>query len=112
MEFIVLKAIYNGGCAKKASYYIRYRLNKGRLNMKIRKTIVAGKEVKVYIYENKKEESFVVSYPAEEWSFAFTYDDAGPVFVEKMADSLFRSGLEKESSDEMAQRIYQWTREM
>ncbi|WP_203362132.1 YueH family protein [Bacillus sp. REN10] len=80
--------------------------------MKIRKTLLHEKEIKVYIYENKKEETFVVAVPTQEWSISFTYEENGEHFVNKLFSSLMNTGLDQESAEGLAHRIYQWTCEM
>ncbi|MGM7636030.1 YueH family protein [Bacillus sp. Hm123] len=80
--------------------------------MKIRKTLLHDKEIKVYIYENKKEESFVVAVPAQQWSISFTYEESGESLVNEMSTSLIKTGLEEEPAVGLAHRIYQWTCEM
>ncbi|WP_100330715.1 YueH family protein [Bacillus xiapuensis] len=80
--------------------------------MKIRKTILNDEETKVYIYENKKEEIFVVAVPVQQWSCSFTYEDGGERFIEQLSSSLKRTGLEESAAETLARRINQWTREM
>ncbi|MFK2824811.1 YueH family protein [Bacillus sp. B190/17] len=80
--------------------------------MKIRKTYLNEEEVKVFIYENKKEETVVVAVPSAEWSISFTYEEAGEALIERLADSLAGTNLDAQSASEMSQRIYQWTHEM
>ncbi|KKB39150.1 YueH family protein [Bacillus thermotolerans] len=80
--------------------------------MKIRKTFIQSEEVKVFIYENKKEESFVVAVPFAEWSAFFTYEEAGEELLERLHLSLSRTKLDEETAKALAHRIYQWTREM
>ncbi|WP_338753775.1 YueH family protein [Bacillus sp. FJAT-52991] len=80
--------------------------------MKIRKTLLHDKEIKVYVYENKKEETFVVAVPTQEWSFSFTYENSGEGFVNQLSSSLMNTGLEEQPAEELARRIYQWTCEM
>ncbi|MEK4221107.1 YueH family protein [Bacillus sp. FSL W8-0116] len=79
--------------------------------MKIRKTEINGNETNIFIYENKKEDYFVVSIPEIEWSIFFTYEEEREPLLRKMSDSLSKA-LSKNESDEVAKRIYQWTREM
>lgn len=79
--------------------------------MKIRKTVLHDREVNVYVYENKKEAYFVTAIPDIEWSKAFTYEDAGEAFLQNLANSLAHC-VEREEAEELAQRVYQWTREM
>ncbi|EHL74910.1 YueH family protein [Bacillus smithii] len=79
--------------------------------MKIRKTEINGNETNIFIYENKKEDYFVVSIPEIEWSIFFTYEEEKEPLLRKMSDSLSKA-LSKNESDEVAKRIYQWTREM
>lgn len=78
--------------------------------MKIRKSFAGGEERKVFIYENKKEESFMVAIPDIGWSIGFTYET--DKLQEKLADSLETSGMTVEETSEIASRIYHWTREM
>jgi len=80
--------------------------------MKIRKTLLHEEEIKVYIYENKKEETFVVAVPAQQWSISFTYEEAGESFINQLTSTLANTGLTAEAAEELALRIYQWTREM
>jgi hypothetical protein len=79
--------------------------------MKIRKTEINGNEANIFIYENKKEDYFVVSIPEIEWSIFFTYEEEKELLLRKMNNSLSKSLSEKEA-EEVAKRIYQWTREM
>ncbi|AKP46624.1 MULTISPECIES: YueH family protein [Bacillus] len=79
--------------------------------MKIRKTEINGNETNIFIYENKKEDYFVVSIPEIEWSIFFTYEEEKEPLLRKMSDSLSKA-LSENESDEVAKRIYQWTREM
>lgn len=80
--------------------------------MKIRKSYSNGEEVKVFIYENKKEEAFVIAVPSIEWSNFFTYEETGEKLTERLTDSLNRNGLDEQTACELARRIYQWTCEM
>ncbi|MBE3568848.1 MAG: YueH family protein [Bacillales bacterium] len=79
--------------------------------MKIRKTEINGNKANIFIYENKKEDYFVVSIPEIEWSIFFTYEEEKEPLLKKMNDSLSKA-LSENESDEVAKRIYQWTREM
>ncbi|MGD7022582.1 hypothetical protein FZC79_02750 [Rossellomorea vietnamensis] len=78
--------------------------------MKIRKSLAGGRERKVFIYENKKEEYFMVAIPDIGWSIDFTYET--DKLQEKLADSLETSGMTVEETSEIASGIYHWTREM
>ncbi|RLQ97127.1 YueH family protein [Falsibacillus albus] len=77
--------------------------------MKIRKTFMNGHETKVYIYENKKEESFMVAVPQLEWSTTFSYEEEKTALLERMESSL---STKIEESEVLSNRIFQWTREM
>ncbi|MDQ0214860.1 hypothetical protein J2S13_001257 [Oikeobacillus pervagus] len=79
--------------------------------MKIRKTVIEEQEVHVYIYENKKEEYILVALPEKEWSFSFSYEEAGEELNQKLKHSLTRVVSDQEAYA-MALRIAQWTREM
>jgi hypothetical protein len=78
--------------------------------LKIRNSLAGGKERKVFIYENKKEEYFMVAIPAAGWSVDFTYEAEN--LKEMLEKSLFSAVGDKEEAEEMASRIYNWTREM
>jgi YueH-like protein len=78
--------------------------------MKIRKTIVNQKETNVFVYENRKEEYTVVAIPDLEWSCLISYSETREEIVERLKESLAK-GLH-ENVEELAERIYAWTREM
>lgn len=80
--------------------------------MKIRKSYSNGEETKIFIYENKKEETFVIAVPSIEWSSSFTYEESGERLVERLTVSLNRTSLDEQAASEMARRIHQWTCEM
>lgn len=77
--------------------------------MKIRKNIFEGKEQKVFIYENKKEELILVAIPDINWSIAFTYFEDE---VEEKIQQSLEGKVNDEEEQALARRIYQWTREM
>ncbi|MBO8177824.1 MAG: YueH family protein [Bacillus sp. (in: Bacteria)] len=79
--------------------------------MKIRKIFMDNKEEKVFIYENKKEEYFMVAFPSAEWSIQFTYDEFGESLINKLIKSL-TNRLNEEQAEALALRIDQWTKEM
>jgi hypothetical protein len=79
--------------------------------MKIRKTTINEQLTNIFIYENKKEELFVVAIPIIEWSTTFTYDDAGDTLVEALTSSLAKR-VGTEEAGALAMRVYQWTREI
>ncbi|WP_240628641.1 YueH family protein [Bacillus salacetis] len=78
--------------------------------MKIRKSLAGGKERKVFIYENKKEEYFMVAVPDVGWSADFTYETEN--LKEILEKSLYPAAGTMEEAGELAQRIFNWTREM
>ncbi|WP_409253478.1 YueH family protein [Bacillus sp. SCS-153A] len=78
--------------------------------MKIRKSLAGGKERKVFIYENKKEEYFMVAIPSIEWSVDFTYEAED--LREILTNSITTAVGNKEEAAELAARVYNWTREM
>ncbi|TDL35247.1 hypothetical protein E2R51_05875 [Jeotgalibacillus sp. S-D1] len=79
--------------------------------MKIRKIISSGKERKIFIHENKKEEMILVAIPSLHWSIEFSYDELGEKMVQTITSSL--SGqTDSSTAAELANRISQWTREM
>ncbi|MCP3742410.1 YueH family protein [Rossellomorea sp. BNER] len=77
--------------------------------MKIRKSITEGKERTVYIYENKKEEYFMIAIPDINWSIMFTYEQE---MKENVQMTLEKRGIDEEESLIIANRIFQWTTEM
>ncbi|MGM0844358.1 MAG: YueH family protein [Bacillota bacterium] len=78
--------------------------------MKIRKSLTGGKERKVFIYENKKDEYFMVAVPDIGWSIDFTYET--DLLQKKLEGSLASFGMNTGEASEMASLIYNWTREM
>ena len=79
--------------------------------MKIRTSTGTTNTHKVFIHENKKEETVLVAIPSLSWSTYFSYDEYGDKHVEEMVSSL-SDRTEKNEAVELAQRINQWTREM
>ncbi|WP_406687377.1 YueH family protein [Rossellomorea vietnamensis] len=77
--------------------------------MKIRKNFLEGLEQKVYIYENKKEEFFVVAVPDIHWSYTFTYEEDD--IQSKLMHSL-KERIASETALTLSSRIVQWTTEM
>lgn len=78
--------------------------------MKIRNSIGENLQCKVYIHENKKEETFLVSIPGIFFSIQFDYDLYGEALEEHLYLHLFNLLDEKDAS-ELALRIVQWTSE-
>jgi hypothetical protein len=79
--------------------------------MKIRKTLVNERQENIFIYENKKDEYFVVAVPVIEWSAYFTYDEIEQVLIPRWTESLICK-LGEQMAEELALKIYRWTREM
>ncbi|MBM7578279.1 YueH family protein [Jeotgalibacillus terrae] len=79
--------------------------------MKIRKSYGSYGERTVYIHENKKEETILVAIPSLEWSWFFTYDEAGGELLNQLSESLSRR-TDQSEAEELASRIRQWTGEM
>ncbi|KIL50245.1 hypothetical protein KP77_16200 [Jeotgalibacillus alimentarius] len=79
--------------------------------MKIRKSYGPYGERTVYIHENKKEETILIAIPSLEWSWFFTYDDAGAELVKQLGESLAHR-TDPSEAEELASRIRQWTGEM
>ncbi|MDG5473065.1 YueH family protein [Jeotgalibacillus sp. ET6] len=79
--------------------------------MKIRRSISGTNERKVFIHENKKEETILVAIPTLSWSAEFTYDELGEELNHKLKGTLQKT-TDAEESAEIAQRISQWTNEM
>ncbi|TDM12428.1 YueH family protein [Macrococcus lamae] len=79
--------------------------------MKIRQSNSDTLTVKVYIHENKKEETFLVSIPDIFFSIQFDYDLYGEALTEHLYVHLFNT-LEEKEATELALRISQWTSEV
>ncbi|KAA1042609.1 YueH family protein [Macrococcus equipercicus] len=79
--------------------------------MKIRQSNSETLTVKVYIHENKKEETFLVSIPDIFFSIQFDYHLFGEALTEHLYVHLFNILDEKEAA-ELALRITQWTSEV
>lgn len=79
--------------------------------VKIRESHSQNLNCKVYIYENKKEEYFVISIPDLFWSIEVDYDLYGESLVEHLYLHLFNV-LDEDEANELANRISQWTSEL
>lgn len=79
--------------------------------MKIRKTTIIEQQDNIFIYENKKDEYFVVAVPVIEWSTYFTYDDVKDALLARWTKSL-KDKVSEQNAVELAIKIYGWTREM
>ena len=79
--------------------------------MKIRKTMLEGKEYKVFLYENKKEYFFLAAVPEIAWSGIIQYEDSLDAVKQNLIKTL-DAELSQENLELLAVRIYQWTREM
>jgi len=79
--------------------------------MKIRQSNSDSLTVKVYIHENKKEETFLVSIPDIFFSIQFDYELYGESLTEYLYMHLFNILVEQEAN-ELALRITQWTSEV
>ncbi|PKR86847.1 YueH family protein [Heyndrickxia camelliae] len=80
--------------------------------MKIRKTTILDKQEDLYIYENKKDDYFVIAVPVLEWSTYFTYDENKEELLERISKSLQGKVGGEAAAIELAIKIYGWTREM
>jgi hypothetical protein len=81
--------------------------------MKIRKaSLLNEKELSnVYIYENKKEEYFVIAAPDLEWSSRIDYEEDFETLRNRLTASLEKR-LSPELAEELVNKILFWTREM
>lgn len=77
--------------------------------MKIRKHYYDKGEQKVFIYENKKEEYFVIAIPDINWSIQFSYQTFD---VERLILETLPHTLHSDEKEIIVARIVQWTREM
>ncbi|KIL45847.1 YueH family protein [Jeotgalibacillus soli] len=78
--------------------------------MKIRNSISSHAQRKVFIHENKKEETVLVAIPSLSWSILFSYEEYGDRLITALKESLKHPAGEE--SEELAHRIAQWTGEM
>lgn len=78
--------------------------------MKIRMNIGEMLQCKVYIHENKKEETFLVSIPDIFFSIQFDYNLYGESLVEHLYLHLFNI-LDEKEANQLALSIAQWTAE-
>ncbi len=79
--------------------------------VKIRESHSDNLKCKVFIYENKKEEYFVISIPDLFWSIQIDYDLFGESLIEHLYLHLFNV-LDEEEANELANRISHWTSEL
>lgn len=80
--------------------------------MKIRKTVINEQETNVFVYENRKEEYTLVAIPQIEWSYMIDYDVFRNEMVDKLVQSLEKTSVHKDEVEALANRLFQWTREM
>ncbi|MGV3043407.1 YueH family protein [Staphylococcus rostri] len=78
--------------------------------MKIRESHSENYSAKVFIYENKKEDYFVVAVPDLNWSILIDDEWFGEALTEHLMMHLF-SVLDEEESEILALRITQWVQE-
>lgn len=78
--------------------------------MKIRMNNGETLQCKVYIHENKKEETFLVSIPDIFFSIQFDYNLYGESLVEHLYLHLFNI-LDEKEANQLALSIAQWTAE-
>ncbi|MBS4172288.1 YueH family protein [Bacillus sp. FJAT-49736] len=79
--------------------------------MKIRKTAIVNQQDNIFIYENKKDDYFVVAVPSIEWSTYFTYDDERHMLLSRWENSL-KEKINEVQAKELSLKIFGWTREM
>jgi hypothetical protein len=80
--------------------------------LKIRKTILYGNQIDIFIYENKKDEYFVLAIPELEWSTRFSYDEEDEELKERLTASLDKKASAGTDAGLLGQRLLQWAREM
>lgn len=79
--------------------------------MKIRQSNGTNLTVTVYIHENKKDETFLISIPDIHFSIMFDYNLYGEALVDHLFLHLFNI-LDEEDAQELALRITQYTSEV
>ncbi|MED1204302.1 YueH family protein [Heyndrickxia acidicola] len=80
--------------------------------MKIRKTTLRGNPIDVFIYENKKDEYFVMAIPELEWSIHFSYDEEDEDLKERLIASLDQKAAAGTDAVDLGRRLLQWAKEM
>ncbi len=85
--------------------------NMGEKRMKIRTNNGESLQCKVYIHENKKEETILVSVPDIFFSIQFDYDIYGDALVDHLYHHLFNI-LDEKEANQLALSIAQWTSEV
>jgi hypothetical protein len=80
--------------------------------LKIRKTILHGDQIDILIYENKKDEYFVMAIPELEWSTRFSYDEEDEDLKKRITASLDKTASAGTEAVLLGQRLLQWAREM
>ncbi|AVQ34538.1 hypothetical protein C7J88_10315 [Staphylococcus muscae] len=78
--------------------------------MKIRESHSEGYSAKVFIYENKKEDYFVVAVPDLHWSIMIDDTLFGEALTEHLMMHLFNV-LDEDEAEVLALRITQWVQE-
>ncbi|QLK85663.1 YueH family protein [Staphylococcus sp. 17KM0847] len=78
--------------------------------MKIRESHSEQYSAKVFIYDNKKEDFFVVAVPDLYWSIQINDDLYGDALTDHLAIHLFNV-LDEEEAQILALRITQWVQE-
>ncbi|MFD1736455.1 YueH family protein [Bacillus salitolerans] len=80
--------------------------------MKIRKAAFENHKelIHTYIYEDKKEEYFIIAVPAIQWSYKLPYDYLASV-KEEMKDSIQKTKT-SEIADELVAKVFMWIHEM
>lgn len=79
--------------------------------MKIRESHSEHYSAKVFIYQNKKEDYFVVSIPDLFWSIQIDYDIYGEALTEHVMVHLFNI-LSEDEAHTLALRITNWIQEV
>ncbi|AVP36674.1 hypothetical protein DOS70_02300 [Staphylococcus felis] len=79
--------------------------------MKIRESHSEHYSAKVFIYQNKKEDYFVVSIPDLFWSIQIDYDIYGEALTEHVMVHLFNI-LPEDEAHTLALRITNWIQEV
>ncbi|UXR70136.1 MULTISPECIES: YueH family protein [unclassified Staphylococcus] len=78
--------------------------------MKIRESHSENYSAKVFIYENKKEDYFVVAVPDLNWSMMIDDQLFGEALTEHIVMHLFNV-LDEQEAEVLALRITQWVQE-
>jgi hypothetical protein len=80
------------------------------MKVKIRKAYIQNQKLDIYIYEDKREEYFMVAIPAIKWSYFIPYDYE--LQMKKEIRDLIQKTESADMADELVAKIFFWIHEM